>query len=255
MKRYTLLVMKHGGKPADDGDVTSTLGMYAEACRILLQLVKHSVRRKVVDKNVHLIHALVFNQRDFNTIIKSKCKSWKHSTICFSNFQSRILTQYTFPFITASPFRPADISKIQAVLEEAVKLIPNATNSNVEKSLAKIKENMDVFKGLRVGVDSKNRKRTMSSNSSYSNDSTISDSTMNGMEDYKFTYEEEADPETFFMPYIWEVIVSTVTSNSVEWNKVKIKAFTILHHAEASSEENENAMTTTEFAENVDDVV
>ena len=71
----------------------------------------------------------------------------------------------------------------------------------------------------------------------------------------KITYEEEADPEIFIMPYIWEVIVSTVTSNSVKWNKVQIQAFTILHHAEASNDENENAMTTTEFAENVDDVV
>ena len=79
MKRYTILVMKNGGKPAADGDVTSTLGMYAEACRILLQVVKHTVRRKVVDKNLHLVYALVYNQRDFNTIIKSKCKFFPES--------------------------------------------------------------------------------------------------------------------------------------------------------------------------------
>ena len=78
MKRYTILVMKNGGKPAADGDVTSTLGMYAEACRILLQVVKHAVRRKVVDTNLHLVYALVYNQRDFNTIIKSKCKFLPH---------------------------------------------------------------------------------------------------------------------------------------------------------------------------------
>jgi hypothetical protein len=77
-KRYTILVMKNGGKPAADGDVTSTLGMYAEACRILLQVVKHAVRRKVVDTNLHLVYALVYNQRDFNTIIKSKCKFLPH---------------------------------------------------------------------------------------------------------------------------------------------------------------------------------
>lgn len=74
MKRYTVLVMKNGGKPAEEGDVSSMLGMYAEACRILLQVVKHSVRRKVVEKNLHLVYALVYHQRDFNTILKAKCK-------------------------------------------------------------------------------------------------------------------------------------------------------------------------------------
>ena len=74
LKRYTILVMKNGGKPAADGDVTSILGMYAEACRILLQVAKHAVRRKVVETNLHLVYALVYNQREFNTIIKSKCK-------------------------------------------------------------------------------------------------------------------------------------------------------------------------------------
>lgn len=74
MKRYTLLVMKNGGRPAEEGDVSSMLGMYAEACRILLQIVKQGVRRKVVEKNLDLVYALVYYQRDFNTILKAKCK-------------------------------------------------------------------------------------------------------------------------------------------------------------------------------------
>ena len=30
MKRYTVLVSKNGGKPADEGDVSSVIGMHAE---------------------------------------------------------------------------------------------------------------------------------------------------------------------------------------------------------------------------------
>jgi hypothetical protein len=87
MKRYTLLVMKNGGRPAEEGDVNSMLGMYAEACRILLQIVKQGVRRKVVDKNLHLVYALVYNQRDFHTILKAKCKYFHclgKGNVCFS---------------------------------------------------------------------------------------------------------------------------------------------------------------------------
>ena len=50
-----------------------------------------------------------------------------------------------------------------------------------------------------------------------------SESTMAGLEDFTFTYEEEADPEIFFVPYVWEVIVCAVTAISVEWNKDRIR--------------------------------
>lgn len=45
---------------------------------------------------------------------------------------------------------------------------------------------------------------------------------------FTFTYEEEADPEIFFVPYVWEVIVCAVTSSSVEWNKSRIQVFPLL---------------------------
>jgi hypothetical protein len=53
-----------------------------------------------------------------------------------------------------------------------------------------------------------------------------------GEEDFTFSYEEEADPEIFFVPYVWEVIVCVVTSSSVEWNKDKIQVFPLLEEEE-----------------------
>lgn len=44
-------------------------------------------------------------------------------------------------------------------------------------------------------------------------------------EDFTFTYEEEADPEIFFAPYVWEVIVCVLTSASIEWHKNNIQVF------------------------------
>ncbi len=40
-----------------------------------------------------------------------------------------------------------------------------------------------------------------------------------------FTYEEEKDPEIFFVPYIWDVVVCSITSASIEWNRDKVKVF------------------------------
>jgi hypothetical protein len=51
-------------------------------------------------------------------------------------------------------------------------------------------------------------------------------------EDFTFTYEEEADPEVFFVPYLWEVIVCVVTSSTLEWNKERIQVFALLDDEE-----------------------
>jgi hypothetical protein len=47
-------------------------------------------------------------------------------------------------------------------------------------------------------------------------------------DDFTFTYEEEADPEIFFVPYVWEVIVCVMTSATMEWEKSRIKVFPLL---------------------------
>jgi len=54
---------------------------------------------------------------------------------------------------------------------------------------------------------------------------------------FTFTYEEEADPETFFVPYIWEVIVCVATSSVLEWSKPNILVFPLLEDPHHFSEE------------------
>ena len=47
-------------------------------------------------------------------------------------------------------------------------------------------------------------------------------------DDFTFTYEEEADPEIFFVPYVWEIIVCVMTSATMEWDKSRIQVFPLL---------------------------
>lgn len=58
----------------------------------------------------------------------------------------------------------------------------------------------------------------------------------NEHEDFTFTYEEEQDPEIFFVPYVWEVIVCAVTSSSIEWDKSKIQGFALLEEEDRGPE-------------------
>ena len=75
-------------------------------------------------------------------------------------------------------------------------------------------------------------------------------------EDFTFTYEEEADPEVFFVPYVWEVIVGAVTSGTLDWNQDEIRVFALLDKVEVvNSNGMEEAAGPTNFSQDVSDVV
>lgn len=141
-------------------------------------------------------------------------------------------------------------------MKEAIRIINTVPNRTADESMEELRNNSHVFKGLRI---KEGRKRVHSINSNDSINSDISDSTMNGMEDFKFTYEEEADPETFFIPYTWSVIVSTVTSGLLEWDKKNIKVFPIMQYdfndSDSTAGEGFPINDTNDFVQDVDNVV
>lgn len=64
-------------------------------------------------------------------------------------------------------------------------------------------------------------------------DSVASD--MSDLGNLTFTYEEEADPEVFFVPYIWDMIVCTLTTTTttMEWDRAKIRVFPLNEEVDA----------------------
>lgn len=163
--------------------------------------MKHSIRRKVVDKNLHLVYALVYHQRDFKTVLKAKRKC----SLCLFSLQSfQYRLSYNTFYLEGSPFRLADMESITTMLDKADTLIGDASARTADKAMEVLENSKDILKG------SKSNRNISSSSASVTDDSTISttsSSTVSGMEDFRFTYEEEADPEIFFVPYLWEVIV------------------------------------------------
>eukprot|EP00977_Amphora_coffeiformis_P014882 scaffold4242_cov175-Amphora_coffeaeformis.AAC.6 len=86
----------------------------------------------------------------------------------------------------------------------------------------------------------------------------VSDSRKKDTDDFTFTYEEEADPEIFFVPYLWEVVVCAVTASSIEWQKNEIRIFPLLDVEETAptySVEEQASFQPQAFSEDVSDVV
>ena len=133
------------------------------------------------------------------------------------------------------PFRKSEYSLIQKVINAAKKIIDEGDDARTAaKALKVLLENAETLK--QMATESQKRSST---------------------EDL-FTYEEEADPEVFFVPYVWEIIVSVVTSSSIEWETDKIEVFALLD--ESLDELPEGLVDTpqhdsTKFSTDVSDVV
>jgi hypothetical protein len=105
-----------------------------------------------------------------------------------------------------NPFRKSEFKTIEAVINMAVSIIENNGDARIAaKALKVLSEN--VSKLSEAAVDSRRGNNT---------------------EGFTFTYEEETDPEIFFVPYVWELIVCVVTSSMLEWNKERILVFPLL---------------------------
>mmetsp|Transcript_12372 Transcript_12372/g.17843 ORF Transcript_12372/g.17843 Transcript_12372/m.17843 type:complete len:946 (-) Transcript_12372:3-2840(-) len=185
MKRFGVLVETHGRESSDD--LTTLPGMYGEASRALLQLLKQTLRNDKLEKNLHLVYALVYLQDDFDGAVKSAM---------FTTELGRI------PWIIAQAdsIIRGDGQTITAV--QAMDVLRNDVKS---------------LKTSRPGMEHED-----SNLSDTSNTDSIFDA------DCTFTYEEEADPEIFFVPYVWEVIVCVVTASFLEWNKSTIRVFPLV---------------------------
>jgi len=93
-----------------------------------------------------------------------------------------------------------------------------------------LRKSMDTLRANLL-LQSENSGSCIGSDSTRALDCTDTDS-----EDFAFTYEEEAVPEVFFLPYVWEVLVCAITSGSLEWDKAKISIFQLLKVLPESSQ-------------------
>ncbi|KAL7492809.1 hypothetical protein ACHAWT_001816 [Skeletonema menzelii] len=210
-KRYLALLAENGGIPEEEGDLSSPLGMHGEACRTFLQLIKHSIRPRCVEDNIHLVYALLVEQRDIQKICQ-------HSSM-----------------------KQGDLAPITDLIQRANNIIEkHGTGRSAIEAMQTLKLYSSELKSETVGD---NRGRTGSA------DSVTSEATDLG--NLTFTYEEEVDPEVFFVPYLWDVIVGALSISTLEWSREKILVFPLNEDTETLSHDN---VEKTEF-DNTPDVV
>lgn len=125
-----------------------------------------------------------------------------------------------------------ELGRVNKVIQVAGKLIhENGDARTASKALMVLKLNMDKLKEASEAIQDA---------------------------DFTFTYEEEADPEVFFVPYIWEVVVCVITACTIEWDTGRIQVFPLLDEEEEASTDpvrGEDQRLMQGFANDVSDVV
>lgn len=67
-----------------------------------------------------------------------------------------------------------------------------------------------------------------------------------------FTYQEEEDPEIFFVPYVWQVVVESSSISDMAWDRRRIRVFEISAKNESVADD---AIASSQFASDVSNVV
>ena len=181
------------------------LDMYEEVAQTLLGTITHCISSRNIERNLHLVYALVYHQTDLLRIFKEK-----------------------------KVYSVKQFGRIESVLVAASSIVQKEGARSAQKALKVLESQIDQ---LQKATDTKKKENA---------------------DDFTFTYEEEADPEIFFIPYVWETIVCVVTSSTIEWREDEIKAFSLLEAVDGLHEDEVApavSTTTGVFDKEADDLV
>lgn len=247
---------------------SNSINMYSEVTHTLLGVIKHGLAATNIEGNAHLIYALVYHEADFLRICKTKYNVKKNSKTDIKKLYSS-----------------KQIARITSIIIKASELIQEEGARSAPEVLKVIKLQMSVLKSVTKTTDhemtNKWKRKQNKHYRSNDKDATIHYSishdddghddgggfTSNDIsqmsciatteKEFTYLYEEESDPEVFFVPYIWDLLVSVVTAGTMEWKKDEIKVFPLLDDvSEQHSTIDFDAPTSTgNFSLNADEMV
>jgi len=183
-------------------DMNSTRGMYGETSRSLLRFLTKSVRNDVMEKNMHIVYALVYRKAELDSIISEN----------------------------PAAFSKVELGKIPALVSQANSLL---SEDNVVRSA---EQAMDF---LKINISSLKAIGTSPFHSGLSPGNSDEDD----YEDFTYEYEEEDDPEIFFLPYVWEVVSCVVTSGVMDWDKSRAYVYSHYEDDQATSTESTQSLS------------
>lgn len=210
-----------------NADESTPQAMHGEVARTLLGVIKNCLSPQNVEQNLELIYALVYHQVDLMKLSKASIVRPSGGTRLL---YSTKLTQ-----------------RMQSVILEASALIQQAGARSAPKALKVLETHMSSLKAASINGESRTAHRSPSKRRQHKQNDGEDAGNGNVIgsleeqppseEEYTFTYEEEGDPEIFFLPYVWEVIVCVVTSGTMDWKKDEIRAFALLDEVEIDNDD------------------
>jgi len=229
----------------DEQNSNSPLTMYTEVSHTLLGIIKHGLSARNIEGNLHLVYALVYHQMDLINLFKAT-----HNNGAKKLYSSK------------------QTERIESVVLKASGLIQEEGARSAPKALQVLDSHMVDLKETAIRADHTTTANKSPSKRKYDKDRNMHSTGDDGMgnanslnsfpgeEEFTFSYEEEADPEVFFVPYVWDLISSVVTASTIEWRKDEIQAFALLDEVEEETNNPSIDYTLTDhYSKNADEMV
>jgi hypothetical protein len=158
------------------------------------------------------------------------------------------------------PFRKTEVNRIKIVAATASSILVRSNQTySATKAFQILSDNIGLLRDAVLKEKNSSPRRIQKGGKKGESEMDIN----NQEDEFVFCYEEESDPEVFFVPYLWDIIVSAVTASSIEWNKSAIQVFPLLAIDESEEvidvknddddEQTENVIP--QFARDVFDIV
>jgi hypothetical protein len=251
MKKFASLVQEGNLTMEEQQDLTTVPGMYGEASRSLLQIVAQCLQSRVLAKNLHLLYALVYLQSDLEAAMETKLFSEEEvGDIPAMVAQAHAIIREDGNALTAVQA----MASLEQNLRRLMRVSRSASGGGFNTSSS------DPQQQLRRESFQSNNNVNVNANADDSIHSLVTSDYIN--EEFAFTYEEELDPEAFFIPYIWDVTICACTASLIEWDKPKVLVFPLnINNARQPSSSRTGTGTTrtfddgTTFSKDVADVV
>lgn len=225
----------------------SPLDMYYEVSDTLIRLLKHCLNHRNIEKNLHLVYALLYDQNDWKSMYNENLK-YKESYNKWLFPQKEMNHIYNVIRIASQCIETIDYdnntnsdlgNQYKANVEHNSNGISSHNSITPPRTLTAsgilliLSDNMQYIKNCIMNNFENDSSGTfVNTTDPYNNNIDSVELNIIHNEDFTFTYEEEEDPEIFFVPYIWEIIVCVITSSNIEWNKKCIKVFPMMNQQE-----------------------
>lgn len=184
-------------------------GPYEETCGVILNFVNSCLNERMIEGNIHLVYSLLHRSIDWAEVTPT------------ANFEK---------------FPTKRISSVLEYIESELSSVLDDGNMSAEDVQSLLLSHVAALKSASRATRSVAEGGGLPTEGMAKQPDDVDDEDV----DVVYNYEEEEDPEVFFVPYAWEIVCEGVAGNIMKWDFDHIAIFDVERNCDPAAELDDN---------------